>query len=72
MTFDYKDCRFLQTVMSADTKDVELTQLMADYRDFYSSLSSLLGGDWQMAGREISSVLLLLNICREGKKRPAA
>ena len=58
--------------MSADTEDVGLTQLLADYRDFYSSISSLLYGDWQIAGKNISMVLVLLNICREGKKRAAA
>lgn len=62
------ECRFLRTALSDDAL-VDQTIAMADFDEFYMSATSLLAGDWQIAGREYAKVLYLLNDISDGKKR---
>lgn len=58
----------MKTVLSAG-RDDEPTDWMADFNEFYMLATSLLSGDWQIAGQEYAKALYLLNTCRDGGKR---
>lgn len=62
------ECRFLKTVLST-SREAEPTDWKADFDEFYMSATSLLAGDWQIAGREYAKALYVLNDCQAGKKR---
>lgn len=64
---DLLHSRFIQTVLSADS-DIEPTEAMEHYQEFYMAATSLLSGDWRTAGLEYSTVLIHLNQAQRGKK----
>ena len=68
---DLLHSRFIQTALSADS-DIEPTEAMEYYQEFYMVATSLLSGDWRTAGLEYSTVLIHLNLRRRGEKRKVA
>ena len=62
------ECRFLKTVLSAG-RDDEPIDWKVDFDEFYMSATSLLAGDWQIAGREYAKALYILHDSPDGGKR---